>query len=121
MDLEQVQAFIDGADQADIARQGVHKSDAATVNRGGSLAEFIVDVTGREHRIVPRREYRVGQTFSDLPLEFARSLACNVLHSKCLRAYEVVGTVLPYFIPKNVGISSSFSHICQNFGERRDA
>ncbi len=74
MDLEQVQAFVDGVDQADLPGQNVDSADAAVGQAARAVGDLIVDVAGRELRSVAIPELGLVQAAVDAALavgEFA--------------------------------------------------
>ena len=51
---EQVQAAIDGVDEADLSGQGMDGADAAASEAAGAFGDLVVNVAGREHGPVAR-------------------------------------------------------------------
>ena len=63
-----------------------HGPDPASREAAGLVGQFIMDVAGREHRLVLRRPLAVPQAVLNPALAIPQSLACNGAHSKCLLA-----------------------------------
>ncbi len=74
MDLEQVQALVDGVDQADLPGQGVDGADAAVGDAAAAVGDLVMDVGRRELRPVAIPELGLVQAAVDAALavgEFA--------------------------------------------------
>lgn len=117
-----MQIAIDGVDQARLACQPVDRPDAADADPARPLGQFVVDIAGGQHRLLPRRPDPRPQSVRDAAFAIDENpvaltalalsaLALNPLgvftdiHSKCHRA------VLDLLLPKHCtssGISSAF-------------
>ena len=49
VDLQQLQALVEGVDEAEPAREGVEEADAAAGNAARALGDFVMDVAGSHH------------------------------------------------------------------------
>ena len=61
VELEQVQAVVDGVDEAELAGQEVHGADAAVADAAAAVADFIVDVAGGEHGLGAAAQVGLGR------------------------------------------------------------
>jgi hypothetical protein len=86
VELEQVQAAVDGVDEADPACQGVHGTDAAAADTAGAVGDLIVDVAGGEHGPLAVGCVRPVETALEAPLAVGQLPTYLGLHSKSLRA-----------------------------------
>ena len=81
MDLQQMQAAVDGVDEANLAGQLMHQTDAADADGANLVGEFHADAGGCEHRltlIFPR----AVQPPLDPLLGFPQTILYTGLHSK---------------------------------------
>ena len=83
--LEQVQASIDGVDQADPPCQQVHGPDAAAGDGPGFGRDLVMNVAGRELRFEGDRIARLVKPAFDPLLAIAEPAAENGLHLKSFR------------------------------------
>ena len=84
--LEQLHVLVDGVDQPHLAGQQVDRPDPAAPDRAGAVGHVVVDVAGREHRLVAGAELAGAEPFGDPPLASQPLLSCSVIHSKRLLA-----------------------------------
>ena len=86
MELEQVQAVVDGVDEADPACQGVQSADAAAADGAGAVGDLVADVGGGEHR--PSAAVHVGfvEAAPDAALAVGQLSAYLGFHLKSLRS-----------------------------------
>src|SRR5450755_2475220 len=82
MDLEQVQAVVDGIDQADLSGQGVDDADAAVDEPAAAVGDFVPDVAGGEHRPGAIAEFGGVEAALDAPLAVGQSAGYGSFHSK---------------------------------------
>ena len=85
MDLEQVQAAVDGVDQAELPGQEVDGADAAVGDAAAAVADFVVDVAGGEHGSGAVAEVGLVEASLDPALAAGQFLAYLGVHSKSLR------------------------------------
>ena len=106
MDLEQVQAAVDGVDQAEPAGQGMDGADAAAGDAAGALGDLVVDVAGGQHGLGAAAQVLLVQAPFDPALAVGQFSSYARFHSKSLRATGVGES--RYFIQhrKRRGISS---------------
>jgi hypothetical protein len=84
VELQQVQAVVDGVDEAHVARQGVQGADAAAADGAGAVGDLIVDVGGGKHR--PSAAVHIGlvETAPDPALAAVQLPAYLWFHLKSL-------------------------------------
>src|SRR5207253_5418651 len=75
VDLEQLQATVDGLDQADLANERVHSADAADSDAAAAFADLIVDVAGGHHRFGAAPQVGRVQTALDAALAVGQFLS----------------------------------------------
>src|SRR5262249_51976103 len=89
VDLEQVQARVDGVDQADVPGQGMDGADAAVGHAAAAVGDLMGEVAGREHRMAASTEL----SFVQAPLTSAHGVfkfsTYRSMHSKSLLASRV--------------------------------
>ena len=84
VDLEQVQAVVDGVDEAELAGQGVDGADAAVADAAGAVGDLVVDVAGGEHRLAAAAQVGLVEAALDAALAVGQLLAYLSFHSKSL-------------------------------------
>src|SRR5271154_3935042 len=89
MNLEQMQAPIDGIDQADAPGQEMHGPDAAMSQAAHSVSDLIMNVAGREHGSLQIGHDRFVQTPFDATLAVGEFSPYDLVHSKSLLASDV--------------------------------
>ena len=85
MELEQVQAAVDGVDEAELAGQGVDGADAAVADAAGAVGDLVVDVAGGEHGLVAAAQVGLVEAAFDPALAVGQLPAYLGVHSKSLR------------------------------------
>ena len=66
VEFEEVQAVVDGVDQAEPAGQDVHGADAAVSDALAAAAHFVMDVAGGEHGPVAFGSGAIGDAVEDI-------------------------------------------------------
>ena len=90
MDLEQVQAPVDGLGQAQLPDQQQHRADAAVSHAARALGDLDTGCCGRQHRpIAALRSFDLVQPLLDPPLAGRQLTAYLGVHSKSLRGCDV--------------------------------
>ncbi len=108
VDLEQVQPVVDGVDQADLSGQGVEGADPAMGDPTAAVTDLLMNVAGREHRLVATTELGLVQAPHDPALALSQLAVDSRVHSKSLLVSRVQET--PYSLrPRNRRRISSFS------------
>jgi hypothetical protein len=85
VELEQVQAAVDGFGEPEFAHEEVQGADAAVSNAAAALAELVVDVAGGEHGFGAAAQVALVETFLDPALATCQLLAYPGVHSKSSR------------------------------------
>ena len=86
VDLEQVQAAVDGVDEAELAGQQVDGADAAVADAAAALGDFVVDVAGGEHGLGTAAQVALVEAVLDAALAAGQFLSYAGVHSKSLRS-----------------------------------
>ena len=84
MDLQQVQAVIDGLDQAEAARQQVDRAEAAVGEAAAAVGDLVVGGGGGEHRSVGPAEVGRVETAGEAALAAVQLVSYLGVHSKSL-------------------------------------
>jgi hypothetical protein len=82
VDLEQLQAAVEGIDQADLPNQFVHGADATDGDAAAALGDFIVDVAGRHDRLGTAAQVGPVQTALDSAFAVGQFFGYAGFHSK---------------------------------------
>jgi hypothetical protein len=82
--LEQLQALVDRVDQAELTDQGMQGADAAVGNAAVTVADFVMDVRGGEHRPVATLHVGFVQATLNAALALVQLAAYLSFHSKSL-------------------------------------
>src|SRR5438105_2015994 len=85
MDLEQVQALVDGVDQAELTGHGMEGADPAVREAPAAFGNLIMDVPGGEHRLVAVAELGLVQAAVNAALAVGQFVVYSRVHSKSLR------------------------------------
>src|SRR3954471_19008050 len=80
--LEQVKVLVDVPHQPDLLRQAVDGPDAAGCDGPGAIGEFVVDVGGGHHRLMPLDAGLIPDPAGDSPLASVRLAVDIGVHSK---------------------------------------
>jgi hypothetical protein len=86
MDLEEVQAVVEGLDQTDLSGQQVDGADAAVSDAVAAAANFIMDVAGGEHGLVTTPQLGFIQATLNTALAVSQLAGYSRVHSKSLRS-----------------------------------
>src|ERR1700676_4349118 len=84
MDFEEVQAAVDLLDEADLAGEHQHGTDAAIGEAVHALGDFVLGVVCREHGFEKITELGLVEPLFNLPLARLQSFAYGGFHSKSL-------------------------------------
>ena len=84
VELEQVQALVDGVDEAELAGQGVDGADAAVGDAAGAVGDLVVDVGGGEHGSGAAAEVGFVEAAFDAALAVGQPPSYDGIHSKSL-------------------------------------
>jgi hypothetical protein len=84
VELEQVQATVDGLDEADLACQGVQGPNAAAAEAAGAVGDLVVDGAGGEHGLSAVRDVGLVQAAFNAALAVGQLLAYLAFHSESL-------------------------------------
>jgi hypothetical protein len=84
VELEQVQAVVDGVDEADLPRQGMDGPDAAAADTACAGGHFVVDVAGGEHGSLTATAVGAVETTSEAALAVGQLPAYLGFHLKSL-------------------------------------
>jgi hypothetical protein len=87
VEREQVEAAVDGVDEADLVCQGVQGSNAAAAEAAGAVGDLVVDVPGSEHRTLAVEDVGFAEAAGDAALAVGQLLAYLSFHSKSLWAW----------------------------------
>ena len=85
VDLQQMQALVDGVDQADRLRQQVDGADAAASDGAERLRHFVLDVAGAELGLERHGVFGFVEPAHDSALAFVEPTTENDLHLKSFR------------------------------------
>jgi hypothetical protein len=89
MDLQQLQATVDGIDQAKAAGQGMDGADAAHADASATRADLIVKVAGGHDRSLAAADIGPVQAALDAALAVSQFSPYDRFHSKSLLAFGV--------------------------------
>src|SRR5271168_658010 len=89
MNLEQVQAPINGVDQADAPGQKVKGADATVSQAVHAVRDLVMNVAGREHGALQIGHDRFIQTPFDATLAVGEFSPYDLVHSKSLLVSDV--------------------------------
>jgi len=86
VELEEVQAAVDGVDEADLAGEGVEGADTAAAEAAGAVSDLVVDGAGGEHRTAAVRDVGFVEAAGAAALAVGQLLSYLSFHSKSLCA-----------------------------------
>jgi len=89
MNLEQVEATINGVDQANAPGQKVEGADAAVGQAANPVRNFVMNVAGREHGLIEIGHDCLIQASLDATLAVGEFSPYDLFHSKSLLASDV--------------------------------
>jgi hypothetical protein len=87
VEREQVEAAVDGVDEADLVCQGVQGADTAAAEAAGAVGDLVVEVPGSEHRTAAVEDVSFVEAACDASLAVGQLLAYLGFHSKSLWAW----------------------------------
>jgi hypothetical protein len=85
VDLEQVQAAVEGLGEAELAHQEVNGTNAPVADAPAAVADFIRDVAGSEHGLGRAAAVARVEAFLNPPLATGQLVAYRGVHSKSFR------------------------------------
>jgi hypothetical protein len=89
VDLQEVQAAVDGVDQAQASGQQVDGADAAGADAAAAAGDLVMDVAGGEHGSVAATDIGPVQAAFDAALVVVQASSYDGFHSKSLCAWGV--------------------------------
>jgi hypothetical protein len=89
VDLQQLQAAVQGVDEAELAGESMNEADAAEGDAVGTFGDLIVNVAGSHHGLGAAAEILLVQSALDPALAVGQFSSYAGFHSKSLRATGV--------------------------------
>jgi hypothetical protein len=111
VNLEQVQFFIDGVDEADAPRQKMDGADATVRQAASAVGDLVMNVGGGEHRMVQVAESFLVEPAFDSALAVLQELVYLGIHSKSLSVAVDDGIATSSDAAESQRISSFFSFL----------
>src|SRR5450432_1391640 len=106
VNLEDVQALVDGVDQTKLAREEMDGADAAVADAVATVAEFVLNVAGGEHGFAAIAERGFVEGASEAALAIGQLPGYSWFRSKSLSWLPVEDSVATNQTPqKREGIS----------------
>ena len=91
---------VDGLGEAELAHQQVHGADAAVADAAAAVADFVLDVAGREHGLGAAAQVALVQAFLNPALAAGQLLAYLGVHSKSLHDSGLMRTCNTHQTPE---------------------
>jgi hypothetical protein len=108
LDLEQVQAFVESVNQAELLGHAVDGADTALHHAAGTVADLLMGIAGRELGPVAIADLSLVRAAVDAALADAQSPVYSSVHSKSLQARST-GQGCHHLKPRKSRKISSFS------------